>query len=85
MADFGLARYVQEYDSSLLQTIAGTPLYMAPQILKKSSYTTKCDIWSAGIIFYELLVGRLPWMATSEAELIFNINNKPLQIPAVLS
>ena len=66
LADFGLARYVQEYDSSLLKTVAGTPLYMAPQILKKTSYTTKCDIWSAGIIFYELLVGKLPWYATSE-------------------
>jgi serine/threonine protein kinase len=30
----------------------GTPLYMAPQILRKLAYTTKCDIWSTGIIFY---------------------------------
>ena len=65
LADFGLARHVQEFDNSLLQTIAGTPLYMAPQILKKTPYTTKCDIWSTGIIFYELLVGKLPWTANS--------------------
>lgn len=65
LADFGLARYVQEFDSSLLQTIAGTPLYMAPQILRKSPYTTKCDIWSAGVIFYELLTGRIPWTASN--------------------
>jgi serine/threonine protein kinase len=85
LADFGLARYVQEYDSSLLKTVAGTPLYMAPQILKKIAYTTKCDIWSSGIIFYELLVGKLPWNATSESELIYNITNKSLQIPGHLS
>jgi serine/threonine protein kinase len=58
---------------------------MAPQILKKSTYTTKCDIWSAGIIFYELLVGRLPWTANNEIELLYNITNKPLQIPGSLS
>ena len=58
---------------------------MAPQILKKSAYTTKCDIWSAGIIFYELLVGKLPWTANNEHELYYNIYNKALQIPSYLS
>ena len=85
LADFGLARHVQEFDHSLLQTVAGTPLYMAPQILKKTSYTTKCDIWSTGIIFYELLVGKLPWTAQNEQELIFNITKRPLVIPSSLS
>jgi serine/threonine protein kinase len=85
LADFGLARYVQEYDSSLLQTVAGTPLYMAPQILKKTPYTTKCDIWSVGIIFYELLVGKLPWTATNEQELIHNVMHRPLYLPPGLS
>ena len=58
---------------------------MAPQILKKTSYTTKCDIWSTGIIFYELFVGRPPWEAANEQELIYNITKKPLKIPAHLS
>lgn len=58
---------------------------MAPQILKKASYTTKCDIWSAGIIFYELLVGKLPWRASDEKELYTNITTKPLMIPNNLS
>jgi serine/threonine protein kinase len=58
---------------------------MAPQILRKSPYTTKCDIWSAGIIFYELLTGKLPWNASSERELYINITTKPLNIPVSLS
>lgn len=58
---------------------------MAPQILRKSSYTTKCDIWSAGVIFYELLTGRPPWMASNEMELYINITTKPLVIPSHLS
>lgn len=52
LADFGLAKFVDHYDSKLLETIAGTPLYMAPQLLKKTNYTTKCDVWSLGVLFY---------------------------------
>ena len=85
MADFGLARYVEGFESSLLKTVAGTPLYMAPQILKKTKYTTKCDIWSAGVIFYEMVVGQLPWFAPTEQELYTNITTKPLYIPSHLS
>jgi calcium-dependent protein kinase len=33
-------------------TIVGTPLYMAIEILKGESYSSKCDIWALGFIFY---------------------------------
>lgn len=85
MGDFGLAREVEGFNSSLLKTIAGTPLYMAPQILRKQRYTTKCDIWSVGVIFYELLTGRLPWFAPSEKELYVNITTQPLRLPTNIS
>ena len=85
MADFGFAKYVDHFDSKLLFSIVGTPLYMAPQILKKSKYTTKCDIWSIGFIYYELLVSKLPWTGNSESELYNNIVKKPLQIPDYVS
>lgn len=65
LADFGFAKVVQHFDTKLLHSIVGTPLYMAPQILKKSKYTTKCDIWSIGYIYYELLTTKLPWTGTS--------------------
>jgi serine/threonine protein kinase len=42
---------------------------MAPQILKEERYTYKCDIWSIGIIAYELLVGKVPWEFTSQNNL----------------
>jgi serine/threonine-protein kinase ULK2 len=43
--------------------IKGTPLYMAPQLLSKINerYTSKSEIWSIGIIFYEMLYGKTPW------------------------
>jgi serine/threonine-protein kinase ULK/ATG1 len=51
LADFGLARYIENSDY-LLMTLAGTPLNMDPAILGKKKYSDKCDIWSLGVIFY---------------------------------
>jgi serine/threonine protein kinase len=42
--------------------MVGTPAYMAPQILNEEKYTYKCDIWSLGVMAYEMIVGRLPWL-----------------------
>lgn len=67
LADFGFAKFVDHFDSKLLHSIVGTPLYMAPQILKKTKYTTKCDIWSIGFIYYELVTSKLPWNGNSES------------------
>lgn len=51
----------------------GTPLYWPLEILKSLSYTSKCDIWAVGCIFYEMLHGKTPWSANTEYELIKNI------------
>jgi serine/threonine protein kinase len=58
--------------------MVGTPLYMPLQILKADGYSSKCDIWSLGGIFYEMLEGKTPWTGQSEYELIKNIMTKPL-------
>ena len=39
----------------------GSPLYMAPQILEGQPFSAKCDVWSVGILFFELLYGKPPW------------------------
>lgn len=59
-----------ESENTFLKSIVGTPLYMSPQLLQKQKYTNKSDLWSVGLIFYEMLHGKTPWMATNELQLI---------------
>jgi calcium-dependent protein kinase len=48
--------------------------------LARKTYSTKCDIWSIGVIFYELLTGETPWKGMDEKDLLRNIINKQLTI-----
>ncbi|XP_078493643.1 uncharacterized protein LOC144749266 [Ciona intestinalis] len=53
LTDFGVSKKldVREY---LTKTLAGTILYVAPEILEEKPYSTKCDLWSLGVVFYEI-------------------------------
>ena len=44
----------------------GTALYMSPQTMIRNIYSEKTDIWSLGVIFYEMLFGQVPFSANSE-------------------
>ena len=87
VADFGFAKMVDdvEKDAKKPHSLLGTPLYMAPQILNDEKYCTKCDIWSTGVLFYEILFNKLPWTASSVPSLYSNIKSKPLLFPKAVS
>lgn len=53
IADFGFARNLQP--QGLAETLCGSPLYMAPEILKMQRYDAKADLWSVGAILFELV------------------------------
>eukprot|EP01127_Copromyxa_protea_P007215 TRINITY_DN1712_c0_g1_i1.p1 TRINITY_DN1712_c0_g1~~TRINITY_DN1712_c0_g1_i1.p1 ORF type:complete len:1024 (-),score=180.60 TRINITY_DN1712_c0_g1_i1:283-3117(-) len=57
IADFGFACEVR----AQMQSILGSPLYMAPEVLHGKVYSSKSDLWSVGCIFYEMLTGRTPF------------------------
>ena len=55
LSDFGVSKIIDDSTSGNTKTFTGTPLYMAPQILKELQYTNKADIWSLGVTFYFML------------------------------
>jgi len=63
LCDFGLARFFEGDPNAIQQfTVVGSPIYMALEVLKGDAFCSKCDVWSVGIIFYECLIGRVPWI-----------------------
>lgn len=59
LCDFGLAKCLNR-DTFLMESIKGTPLYMAPEVLHSKPYDEKADLWSLGCILYETLFGDSP-------------------------
>ena len=51
----------------------GSPIYMAPEVIKGEIYTMKADIWSVGVVYYQLLYGEYPFMGRSEDEILKKI------------
>lgn len=60
--DFGLSKKLNRFN--LKNTHCGTPLYVPPELMKGESLTTKSDIWSVGVLAYELLTGSEPLKLT---------------------
>ncbi|XP_043281505.1 serine/threonine-protein kinase Nek3-like isoform X3 [Venturia canescens] len=61
------------------RTFAGTEPYMAPEIFEGKIYDFSCDIWSAGIILYELLTNRYPFVTKNRLEMMEQINQGRLR------
>ncbi|KAL0236821.1 hypothetical protein PCE1_000218 [Barthelona sp. PCE] len=59
IGDFGFAR---EFENNM-NTYAGTPLFMSPELLMGQEYTYKTDLWSLGVIMYKMIVGTYPVVA----------------------
>lgn len=79
IADFGFARHLQK--TSLAETLCGSPLYMAPEILRHERYDNKADLWSAGTVLFEMIAGRPPFHGENHIDLLRNIERKNLKIP----
>ena len=89
LIDFGFARYLDE--NELAGSLVGTPMYMDPNVLKtflesksrvvQGFYDQKVDVWSLGILTYELLIGIVPFMSKDIKGLFQNVNKRDFYIP----
>lgn len=71
VADFGFARHLEA--ASLAETLCGSPLYMAPEILRYEKYDAKADLWSVGAVLFEMCIGKPPFRASNHVELLRKI------------
>ncbi|KAG9405422.1 hypothetical protein AC1031_003311 [Aphanomyces cochlioides] len=60
IADFGFARNLA--NECMAESVVGSPLYMAPELLDYKSYDAKADLWSVGIILYEMVTKSHPFL-----------------------
>ncbi|KAH8053047.1 hypothetical protein JL722_9712 [Aureococcus anophagefferens] len=84
LCDFGFAR-AMSMDTIVLTSIKGTPLYMAPELVKEQPYDHTVDLWSLGVILFELLVGQPPFYTNSIYSLINHIVKDPVVFPSHVS
>jgi serine/threonine protein kinase len=58
---------------------------MSTEVLKGTPYTSKCDVWAVGVIFYEMLHSKTPWLAKTAYELVKKIESVPFSVDEKLS
>ncbi|WOL16480.1 hypothetical protein Cni_G25267 [Canna indica] len=82
VCDFGLSRFkANTFISS--KSVAGTPEWMAPEFLRGEPSNEKCDVYSFGVILWELLAMQQPWSGLSPAQVVGAVafQNRRLAIP----
>jgi len=76
ITDFGIAR-ITDSNKTRTGVILGTPSYMSPEQLVGKQVDGRTDIFSLGVMLYQLLTGTLPFMADTIASLMYKIANEP--------
>ena len=80
--DFGLARLLGKARLTRTGTVMGTAAYMSPEQARGEDVGTSSDIWSLGVVLYEMLSGRVPFDGESDVAMIYSVlNSDPPALP----
>ena len=71
LTDFGWSNYMQEDEKR--KTVCGTPIYLAPEIIKEEGHDEKVDVWCIGVLLFELITGNVPFQGNDLESLKENI------------
>ena len=80
IGDFDLAVKLN-FEGEKRKSIKGTPLYMAPELLKEKEYSYEIDIWSLGVIIYAIFIGKTPFETNHFNELLRKVKRMDYSFP----
>lgn len=84
VADFGLARAVTEVAQTTTGNVMGTAAYLAPELITSGDSAPRADVFSVGVILYELLTGEQPFNADSPVQIAFRNVHEDVPAPSSL-
>lgn len=84
LADFGLADFVLENSFGEKSTCGmyGTPFFVAPEVIRAETYTPAVDIWSLGVLAYNMLSGKLPFDGNNIKEVLRRVRAGKYSFPS---
>ena len=82
--DFGLAQVREGTQLTKSGTALGTPAYMSPEQAQAQPVDRRTDIWSLGVMIYEMLTGQLPFKGELEASVVYSVVNEEHEPPTAL-
>ena len=87
VADFGISRFSDSDSEHTTEAmLLGTPAYMSPEQCMGQKVDERADLYSAGVIFYEMLIGRRPYIGRAMMEILKQHVNSPVPtLPRALS
>ena len=92
ITDFGFSKIIEDPNNPITFTLIGTPIYMSPGMVaamanntKNPGYNQKADIWSLGVLCYEMIIGKCPFIGNSILDLYNKIKEGNYELPNYIS